>query len=130
MKPIRNRSALIWLAVAAIAVGTLVRAQAGLQSAAAYAHPVIEFLAAHQNDRAFTDSSVPLFLQNRTARHTQDHGQGGDSGAWVALFPILFVGLIAPLNLVSPSSLRCLGRTPSAPALPASFQRPPPALQF
>ncbi len=126
MKPIGNRSALIWVAVAAIAVTTLVRAQAGLQSAAAYAHPVIEFLAAHQTDRAFSDSGISHHA-DRTARI---HVQGGDSGALAALFPILFIGLIAPLSLLSPSSLLCLCHTPSAPALPSSFQRPPPALQF
>jgi hypothetical protein len=126
MKPVRNRSALIWLAVAAIAVGTLVRAQAGLQSAAAYAHPVIEFLAAHQSDRAFTDSVIP----HRSERPARIHGQSGDSGVWVALFPVFFIGLITPLNLVSSSSMRSLGRTPSAPVLPTSFQRPPPILQF
>ena len=130
MKPIRHRSALIWVAVAAIAVATLVRAQAGLHSAAAYANPVISFLAAHQGDRAFADSGVGQFLQHRAARTAKASSQVRDSGAWIAVFPILFVGLIAPLNLVSPSSVLCLGRTPSSPALPASSQRPPPALLF
>jgi hypothetical protein len=128
MKPIRSRSALIWFAVAAIAVATLARAQSGIQSAAAYANPVIEFLAAHQGDRAFADSGSS-HLQHRSAA-ARLHGQGADSGVWVAFFPILFIGLITPLNLVSPGSVNCLGRTPAAPALPASFQRPPPALQF
>jgi hypothetical protein len=126
MKPVRNRSALIWLAVAAIAVGTLIRAQAGLQSAASYAHPVMEYLAAHQGDRAFTDSGSP----HRSDWHTRIQGRGGNSGIWVALFPVFFIGLITPLNLALPSSVRCFGRTPSAPVLPSSFQRPPPALQF
>jgi hypothetical protein len=128
MKPIRHRSALIWVAVAAIAVATLARAQAGFQNAAAYAHPVMEFLAAHQSDRAFADSGTPQFLQHRSARPARLHAQGGDSGVWIALLPVLFIGLITPLNLVSPRSLPCLGRTPSSPALPASFQRPPPLL--
>jgi hypothetical protein len=126
MKPIRHRSALIWVAVAAIAVATLVRAQAGLHSAAAYANPVISFLTAHQGDRAFADSGVGQFLQHRPARTAKASSHAG----WIAVFPILFVGLVAPLNLVSPSSVLCLGRTPSSPALPASFQRPPPALLF
>jgi hypothetical protein len=87
---------------------------------------VMEFLAAHQGDRAFIDSSIP----HRSDRSARVHGRGGNSGVWVALFPVFFIGLITPLNLVSPSSVRCLGRTPSAPVLPSSFQRPPPALQF
>ena len=130
MKPIRHRSALIWVAVAAIAVATVVRAQAGLQSAAAYAHPVIEFLAAHQSDRAFADSDVSQFLKHRSARHGRVHAEGGASGVWATLVPILFVGVITPLSLVSSNSVKCLGCTPAAPALPSSFQRPPPALQF
>jgi hypothetical protein len=130
MKPIRNRSALIWVAVAAIAVATLVRAQAGLHSAVAYANPVIHFLTAQQGDRAFADHGGGPFLKHRSGRANNSSSPVGDSGAWIALFPILFVGLIAPLNLVSPNSVLCLGRTPSAPPLPSSFQRPPPVLHF
>lgn len=54
------------------------------------------------------------------------HGHSGDSGAWLAILPILFVGVISPLTLLSPLAFVYLGRTPDAPILPASFQRPPP----
>jgi hypothetical protein len=55
------------------------------------------------------------------------HGNSGDAGAWLAVLPILlFVGVISPLSLLSPMAYMYLGRTPSAPVLPASFQRPPP----
>jgi predicted membrane metal-binding protein len=54
------------------------------------------------------------------------HAQTGDAGAWAAILPILFVGIISPLSLLSPLAFVYLGRTPDAPALPASFQRPPP----
>jgi hypothetical protein len=54
------------------------------------------------------------------------HGNSGDAGAWLALLPILlFVGVISPLSLLSPMAYIYLGRTPDAPVLPASFQRPP-----
>jgi hypothetical protein len=54
------------------------------------------------------------------------HTQTGDAAAWAAILPILFVGIISPLSLLSPLAFVYLGRTPDAPALPASFQRPPP----
>jgi ABC-type transport system involved in cytochrome bd biosynthesis fused ATPase/permease subunit len=55
------------------------------------------------------------------------HGNSGDAGAWLAVLPILlFFGVISPLSLLSPMAFMYLGRTPDAPALPASFQRPPP----
>lgn len=55
------------------------------------------------------------------------HGNSGDAGAWLALLPILlFAGVISPLSLLSPMAYMYLGRTPDAPLLPASFQRPPP----
>jgi hypothetical protein len=54
------------------------------------------------------------------------HGHPGDAGAWAAILPILFVGVISPLSLLSPMAYFYLGRTPDAPALPTSFQRPPP----
>lgn len=54
------------------------------------------------------------------------HGHSGDAGAWLAVLPLLFVGVISPLSLLSPWAFVYLGRTPDAPALPARFQRPPP----
>ncbi|HEY6490356.1 MAG: hypothetical protein WCC26_00020 [Terracidiphilus sp.] len=56
------------------------------------------------------------------------HGHGADSGAWIAILPLLFVGVISPLSLFSPLAFLYLGRTPDTPALSASFQRPPPCL--
>ena len=52
----------------------------------------------------------------------------GDSAAWLAILPILFIGVISPLSLLSPMAYLFLGRTPDAPVLPTSFQRPPPLL--
>ncbi len=54
------------------------------------------------------------------------HGHSADAGAWLAVLPILFVGVISPLSLLSPLAYFYLGRTPEAPVLPATFQRPPP----
>jgi hypothetical protein len=55
------------------------------------------------------------------------HSNSGDAGAWLAVLPLLlFVGVISPLSLLSPMAYMYLGRTPVAPLLPATSQRPPP----
>jgi hypothetical protein len=54
------------------------------------------------------------------------HVHSADNGIWLAVLPILFVGFIAALSLLSPFACFYMGRTPEAPALPTSFQRPPP----
>jgi len=52
------------------------------------------------------------------------HSNG--TAVWLATLPLLLVGVISPLSLLSPLAYMYLGRRPDAPALPASFQRPPP----
>jgi hypothetical protein len=54
------------------------------------------------------------------------HVNGADNGAWLAILPLLFLGVISPLSLLSPLAFEYAGRAPEAPALPVSFQRPPP----
>jgi len=54
------------------------------------------------------------------------HASSGDAGSYAAILPLLFVGIISPLSLLSPIACVYASRTPDAPALPASFQRPPP----
>jgi hypothetical protein len=54
------------------------------------------------------------------------HGHAGDGGNWLAIMPLLLVGIISPLSLLAPLAYEYLGRTPDAPALPTLFQRPPP----
>jgi hypothetical protein len=53
----------------------------------------------------------------------QGHGGAAD---FVAILPLLFVGIISPLSLLSPLAYVYAGRVPEAPELAASFQRPPP----
>jgi hypothetical protein len=130
MTPSRQRSAWIWLAIAALAVATAARAQAGIQSATAYTNPVLEFLAGHPSAGAMAATGTPRLFEQRSARQVKASlSHGADSGAWKAMLPVLFVGLVAPMSLISPRSALSLDRTPSAPALPFSFQRPPPSLQ-
>ena len=54
------------------------------------------------------------------------HANGADIGVWLAILPLLFFGVISPLSLLSPLAFEYVGRAPEAPALPVSFQRPPP----
>lgn len=54
------------------------------------------------------------------------HVHAGGSADWLAILPLLFVGVLSPLSLLVPVASACLGRTPATPVLPASFQRPPP----
>src|ERR1700733_5688067 len=54
----RQRSAWILLAVAAIAVVTLARAQDGMPNAAAYTNPVLQFLSGHSNTGALSPAGI------------------------------------------------------------------------
>jgi hypothetical protein len=53
------------------------------------------------------------------------HGHSGNAD-WLAVLPLLFVGVISPLSLFAPLACVYAGRAPDAPALPSRFQRPPP----
>jgi hypothetical protein len=54
------------------------------------------------------------------------HGHATGANDWLAMLPILFVGLISPLSLLPRLAVCTASRVPDAPLLPASFQRPPP----
>jgi hypothetical protein len=53
------------------------------------------------------------------------HGNSS-SADWLAILPLLFVGVISPLSLLAPLAYEYSGRVLDAPALPTLFQRPPP----
>ena len=53
------------------------------------------------------------------------HGHSGNAD-WLAILPLLFVGVISPLSLFVPLADEYVGRAPDAPALHTLFQRPPP----
>lgn len=54
------------------------------------------------------------------------HSHSGSAADFVAILPLLLVGIISPLSLLSPLAFAYAGRVPQAPVLAASFQRPPP----
>lgn len=122
----RQKSAWIWVAVAAIAVATLARTESGLPKATAFTNPVLQFLSAHSNSEALASLGLPG-SHARVYDRAQGASHGERPGAWAVMLPILFVGLVAPLSLISPQATLSLGRTPAAPALPCRFQRPPPS---
>jgi hypothetical protein len=55
------------------------------------------------------------------------HGPTGNAADFVAILPLLLVGIISPLTLLSPLAYAYAGRVPQAPVLAPSFQRPPPS---
>jgi len=124
----RNRSAWIWVAIAAIGLASVARAEAGLQNAKACAHPVLDFLARSQSPYPAVKAAFPRFAPHGSTRPVDSMFRDTGSGAWIAVLPVWFIGLVSPLSLRSAAPLSCPGRAPAAPLLPAGFQRPPPCL--
>jgi hypothetical protein len=121
----RHRNAWIWVAITAIALATVARAQSGYEIARAYANPVIALLSSAQDSQPF---SAQHFAQKRTTHGDQTSSQhNGGASFWLELLPVLFVGLLSQLSLLSSRSFLSLGQEYPSPALNALFQRPPPA---
>jgi hypothetical protein len=98
-------------------LASLARAQSGMENARAYATPFIAlFAGSHQAESGASTSAHRAASASRVA----------GSGMAFDLLPVFFVGLVAPLSLLSARSAFCLGRTLAAPRLPELFQRPPP----
>ena len=117
----------MWVAIAAMAVVSLARVEAGGNGA--YTNPVLAFLAGQQNATVVSDAGSPQMVKVGAAgKATGVYLHDAASGAWTAMLPVLFVGLVVPLKLKSPQSVLSLGGTPLFPELPEKFQRPPPAL--
>ena len=129
MTSTRQRNAWIWLAVAFMAVASLARVHDGFPGASAYSNSVLQFLSGQQDSGASAATGNPGLLKLVPASQSRMFWlHGAHSGEWMAVLPVFFIGLLAPLSLISPRSTQCLGRPPAAPALPSSFQRPPPSL--
>jgi hypothetical protein len=108
-----------------MSIAFVARAQAGVQNARAYTNPVLEFLAGLPSEQAVADHGVQRYFHPRSTRAAVHKT---DSDTFAAMLPVLFVGLVSPLNVLSPRSVLCMGRAPAAPLLPFSFQRPPPSI--
>lgn len=116
----------MWLAIAAMAVVSLARVQAGVESPTVYTNPVLAFLAGQQDQATVSAAGSPQIVRARNGSGVYLHDAA--SGAWTSILPVLFIGLVAPLSLISARSILSLGRTPASPESPERFQRPPPAL--
>jgi hypothetical protein len=57
------------------------------------------------------------------------HGLTGHGPDWLAILPILFLGIVSPLSLLPPMPFAYAGRAPQPPVLASLFQRPPPSPQ-
>jgi hypothetical protein len=118
MRANRSKDAWILVAIAAITLASLARAQAGIENARAYASPVIKFLARSP----LTDTAASKSTDRNVSAVSNYIGTALD------LLPVFFVGLVSPFGLQSVRSLHAVGRALPAPNLSALFQRPPPAL--
>ena len=116
----------MWVAIAAIAFTSAARAEAGLQSAKAYAHPVLEFLAKSQNQH-FAVKPVSRYAPAGSARQIRAISRNASIGAWMAILPVFFIGLF-PLPLSLPLSFEALAgplRPRSSPLHSSGLHRSP-----
>ncbi len=113
----RSKDAWILVAIAAITLASLARAEAGIENARAYASPVIKFFAGSP----LADTAVSKSTDRNVSRVSNYLGTA------LNLLPVFFVGLVSPLDVQSVRSLHALGRALPAPNLSVLFQRPPPA---
>jgi len=56
------------------------------------------------------------------------HAQPGAAAVYLVILPIVFIGVLPSSCVMSRIDYMRLGYAPDEPALPASFQRPPPYL--
>jgi hypothetical protein len=118
MRANRSKDAWILVAIAAITLASLARAEAGIENARAYASPVIKFLAGS----SLTETAVSASTDRKVSAVSNYLGTVLD------LLPVYFVGLVSPLGLQSVRSLHAEGRALPALSQSVLFQRPPPAL--
>lgn len=122
----RNRTAWMWVAIAAVAFTSVARAETGLQSAKGYVHPVLEFLARSQGQNSVAHSGVLRFTPLASRRQANSLLRKAGSGTLIAMLPVMFIGLVSPLSVLSFASIQSGPR--AGALLSALFQRPPPSL--
>ena len=113
----RSQNAWIWVAVAAISIASLARAQSGLENARAYAAPVMKLLAA---------SSL---MESGAAAANYRSGKPAPGSAFnlvCNLLPVYFIGLLFCFSSIPAGWHRSRSRVHFAPCLSDLFQRPPP----
>ena len=112
------------MAFAAITLASLARDEAGLQWPRSYAHPVLELLA--RNQAVPSSAAHTASPRSITVRLSRAAAHGEVAGAWLAMLPVFFIGLVSPLNQLSLGSFLRMPGAPAAPPPFSCFQRPPP----
>lgn len=125
----RNRSAWIWVALAALTLASVAQGEPGTTPARGYAHPVLQLLAGGHSAQAASLHGTSRLAQHTRARQADAAAQQTVAGAWLPMLPVLFIGLVSPLTQGARGLILSLRGMPACALLPGSFQRPPP-LQF
>ena len=118
MQKNRSQNAWIWVAVAAISLASLARAQSGIENARAYAAPVIKFLSGNQHEESVAAAAN---------LGSGSHASGDAFGLVYALLPICFVGLVFCFSLIPVAWRHSDEQRDCRPVLATLFQRPPPS---
>ena len=116
----RNKHAWIWVAIAAISLASVSRTAAGLDSARAYANPVLHLLVKSHGASVAAKSGPGMRFAQRGSIF-----RDAQSGTWIAFLPVYFIGLVT-LSLFSSLFVRALYPPPAVPLSATFFQRPPP----
>jgi hypothetical protein len=124
----RNRSAWVWVTIAAIALVSVARADGSRHSTKAGMRAALALLHRGQSLPLAAKPGMAQLIPRATARRVTKLLQSSGIGACVGILPILFVAMVSPLGVLSTASVPRSSRTPAAPLLPFSFQRPPPRL--
>jgi hypothetical protein len=124
----RNKSAWVWVTIAAIALASAARTEGARHGARTGAHSALAFLARSQSLPLATKPGIAAFVSHGSGRRLTALLRGSGVGAWMAILPLLFLAVISPLRILFAIVLPRSAPAPVAQFLPASFQRPPPQL--
>lgn len=120
----RNKHAWIWVAIAALSLASVSRAEAGPDSARIFSNPVLHFLVKSHSASVAARGGMVRSAQRGSARSLRSIFRDAGAGAWVAFLP---VGIVA-LSVFAADSVGVGQPFHAAPQLAAAFQRPPPVL--
>lgn len=116
----RNKYAWIWVAITAISLASVSRTATGTDGSRAYVNPVLHLLVKSHGTSVVAKSGPGMRLAQRSSIF-----RDAQSGTWIALLPVYFVGLVTLSSLAAPS-VRAQFPLPTAPPSATAFQRPPP----
>jgi hypothetical protein len=122
-----NRSAWVWVTIAAIALVSVARADGSRHSAKSGMRSALALLNRSQSFPLVVQGSIPQ-LSRSCDRRVVKLLRASGVGAWVGILPILFVAMVSPLRVLCAVSIPRSDRNPASPLLPSAFQRPPPRL--